>query len=91
MDEMLELIVETVCSTKGLIRVAGSDYPGDFVRSRLLALEKEHIRFVFDCLNENTTRIRNIKQYLLTTLFNAPTTMGNYYSQLVQYDLCKGG
>ena len=90
-DEMLELIVETVCSTKEFIRVAGSDYPGEFVRSRFMALDMEHIKFVFDCLRENTTRIRNIKQYLLTTLFNAPTTMGNYYSQLVQHDLCMGG
>lgn len=47
----------------------------------------EHIKFVFDCLKENTTKIRNIKQYLLTTLYNAPTTIGNYYSALVQHDL----
>ena len=87
LDEMVELIVETVCSTKKYIRVAGADYPADVVRSRLLKLDGEHIRFVFDCLRENTTKIRNIKQYLLTTLYNAPTTIGNYYSALVQHDL----
>ena len=87
LEEVLELIVETVCSTKKYIRVAGTDYPAEVVRSRLLKLDMEHIKFVFDCLKENTTKIRNIKQYLLTTLYNAPTTIGNYYSALVQHDL----
>ena len=87
LEEILELIVETVCSNKKYIRVAGADYPAEVVRSRLLKLDMEHIRFVFDCLNENTTKIRNIKQYLLTTLYNAPATIGNYYSALVQHDL----
>ena len=87
LEEILELIVETVCSTKKYIRVAGTDYPAEVVRSRLLKLDAEHIRFVFDCLKENTTKIRNIKQYLLTTLYNAPTTIDNYYSALVQHDM----
>ena len=87
LEEILELLVETVCSTKKYIRVAGSDYPAEVVRSRLLKLDMEHIKFVFDCLKENTTKIRNIKQYLLTTLYNAPTTIGSYYSALVQHDL----
>ena len=52
-----------------------------------MKLDADHIRFVLDCLSENTTRIRNIKQYLLTTLYNAPTTIGNYYSSLVRHDL----
>ena len=87
LEEILELLVETVCSTNKYIRVAGSDYPAEVVRSRLLKLDMEHIKFVFDCLKENTTKIRNIKQYLLTTLYNAPTTIGSYYSALVQHDL----
>ena len=87
LEEILELIVETVCSTKRYIRVAGSDCPAEVVRSRLLKLDMEHIKFVFDCLKENTTKIRNIKQYLLTTLFNAPATIGSYYSALVQHDM----
>ena len=90
LEEMLELIVETVCSTKKYIRVAGMDYPAEVVRARMLKLDMEHIKFVFDCLKENTTKIRNIKQYLLTTLYNAPTTIGNYYSALVQHDLYGG-
>ncbi len=91
LEEILELIVETVCSTRKYIRVAGADYPAEVVRSRLLKLDMEHIKFVFDCLKENTTKVRNIKQYLLTTLYNAPTTIGNYYSALVQHDLYGGG
>ena len=87
LEEVLELLVETVCSTKKYIRVASADYPAEVVRSRLLKLTAEHIKFVFDCLKENTTKVRNIKQYLLTTLYNAPTTIGNYYSALVQHDL----
>ena len=90
LEEMLELIVETVCSTKKYIRVAGTDYPAEVVRARMLKLDMEHIKFVFDCLKENTTKIRNIKQYLLTTLYNAPTSIGNYYSALVQHDLYGG-
>ena len=87
LDEIVELIVETVCTAKKHIRVSGADFPAEVVRSRLLKLTCEHIRFVFDCLNENMTKIRNIKQYLLTTLYNAPVTMENYYSSLVRYDL----
>lgn len=86
-DEIIELMVETVCSTRKYIRVTGEDYPADVVKSRLLKLDAEHIKFVFDCLKENTTKVRNIKQYLLTTLFNAPTTIGNYYSALVNHDM----
>lgn len=87
LEEILELIVETVCTTKKTIRVAGMDYPAEVVRSRFLKLDMEHIKFVIDCLKENTTKIRNIKQYLLTTLYNAPTTIDNYYSARVQHDL----
>ena len=86
-DEIVALMVETVCSTRKYIRVAGEDFPAEVVKSRLLKLDAEHIKFVFDCLKENTTKVRNIKQYLLTTLFNAPTTIGNYYSALVNHDL----
>ena len=87
LDEMVELMVEAVCSKREAIRVAGNDLPQEVVKSRLLKLDDGHIRFVFDCLNHNTTQIRNIKQYLLTTLYNAPVTMGNYYSSQVNHDL----
>lgn len=90
LDEIVELMVETVCSTRKQIRVSGSDYPAQVVKSRLLKLDSEHIRFVFDCLKQNTTRVRNIRQYLLAVLFNAPTTIWNYYSALVNHDMHGG-
>ncbi len=86
-DEIVELLVETVCSNRRTIRVGGNDYPAEVVKARLLKLDSEHIRFVFDCMRENTTKIRNIRQYLLATLFNAPVTIGNYYSARVNHDL----
>ena len=87
LDEIIDLVQETVCSTRSRIRVAGNDYPAEVVRSKLLKLNGEHIRFVVDCLKQNTTRIRNIRQYLLAMLFNAPSTMSSYYAALVAHDM----
>ena len=87
LDEIAQLVQETVCSTRSRIRVAGNDYPAEVVRSKLLKLNSEHIRFVMDCLKQNTTRIRNIRQYLLAMLFNAPSTMSSYYTALVAHDM----
>ena len=87
LDEIVDLVQETVCSTRSRIRVAGNDYPAEVVQSKLLKLNSEHIRFVMDCLKQNTTRIRNIRQYLLAMLFNAPSTMSSYYAALVAHDL----
>ena len=89
LDEIVDLVQETVFSTRSRIRVAGNDYPAEIVRSKLLKLNSEHIRFVMDCLKQNTTRIRNIRQYLLAMLFNAPSTMNSYYTVLVAHDLGK--
>jgi len=91
LDEMVELMVEAVCSKKKYLRVAGNDFPQAVVKSRLLKLDREHIRFVFDCLRENTTQVRNMKQYLLTTLYNAPITIESYYAARVNHDLYGGG
>ena len=87
LDEIAQLVQETVCSTRSRIRVAGNDYPAVVVRAKLLKLNSEHIRFVMDCLKQNTTRIRNIRQYLLAMLFNAPSTMDSYYTALVAHDM----
>lgn len=87
LDEMVELIVEAVCSKRETLRVAGNEFPQAVVKSRLLKLDDGHIRFVFDCLKNNTTQVRNIKQYLLTTLYNAPVTMENHYAAQVNHDL----
>lgn len=91
LDEIVELLVDTVCSARQVIRVAGDDFPADVVKSRLLKLDSEHIRYVLDCMAENTTYVRNIKKYLLAALFNAPSTIGNYYSSLVSHDLYGSG
>ena len=87
LDEIVDLVQETVCSTRNRIRIAGSDYPAEVVRSKLLKLNSEHIRFIMDCLKQNTTRVRNIRQYLLAMLFNAPSTMNSYYTALVAHDV----
>ena len=87
---MVELMVEAVCSKKKNVRVAGNDFPQAVVKSRLLKLDQEHIRFVFDCLRENTTHVRNMKQYLLTVLYNAPATIENHYAAQVNHDLYGG-
>jgi hypothetical protein len=89
-DEIVDLMLETVCSARKVIRVAGDDYPAELVKSKFLKLNGSHIEFVMDCLKNNTTEIRNIKKYMLAVLFNAPTTMGNYYSALVAHDMANG-
>ena len=91
LDEIVELMVETVCAKRKTTRIAGSDFPHEVVRSRFLKLDSEHIRFVMDSLQKNTTEVRNMKQYLLTVLFNAPTTINNHYTSQVNHDMYAGG
>ena len=90
LDSIVELLVETVCTARKSIRVAGDDYPAELVKAKLLKLNSGHIEFVMDCMRENTTKIRNIKKYLLAVLFNAPSTMGSYYTALVAHDMAEG-
>ena len=91
LDEIVELIVETVCARRKTTRIAGADFPHEVVRSRFLKLDSSHIEFVMESLHNNTTEIRNMKQYLLTVLFNAPTTMNNHYTAQVNHDMHAGG
>lgn len=90
LDEVVELIVETVCAKRKTTRIAGADFPHEVVRSRFLKLDSSHIEFVMDCLQKNTTEVRNMKQYLLAVLFNAPTTMSNHYTSQVNHDMYGG-
>ena len=90
LDNILELIVETVCSKRPLIRIGAEERPAEIVRSRFMKLNAEHIRYVMDCFKENTTKIRNIRQYMLTTIYNAPTTIDTYYDALVRHDMSHG-
>ena len=91
LDEIVELIVETVCAKRKTTRIAGADFPHEVVRSRFLKLDSSHIEFVMECLHNNTTEVRNMKQYLLTVLFNAPTTISNHYTAQVNHDMHAGG
>ena len=86
-DEILDLILETVCSKRKHILIAGDEYPAELVKAKFMKLNSSHIEFVLDCMQENTTKVRNIKQYLKAVLFNAPSTIGNYYTSLVNHDM----
>ena len=86
----VEIMLDAVCSRKPFLRIGGDDKPASVVKSQLLKLNSEHIRFVQDCMHENTTKVRNIRQYLLASLYNAPMTIENYYSALAQHDIATG-
>ena len=90
LNEIVDLMLETVCTARKKIRIAGDDYPAELVKAKFLKLDSSHIMFVLDCLQENTTKIRNIKQYLRAALFNAPSTIDNYYTALVAHDMAQG-
>ena len=91
LDEIVELIVETVCAKRKTTRISGSDFDHEVVRSRFLKLDSSHIEFIMDCLRKNTTEVRNMKQYLLTVLFNATTTKSNSYTSQVNHDMNASG
>ena len=91
LNEIVELLVETVCARRKTTRISGADFPHEIVRSRFLKLDSSHIEFVMDCLQKNITQVRNMKQYLLAVLFNAPTTMNNHFTSLVNHDMHAGG
>ena len=90
LNEIVDLMLETVCTARKTIRIAGDDYPAELVKSKFMKLNSSHIEFVMDCMRENTTKIRNIKQYLRAVLFNAPTTIDSYYTALVAHDMANG-
>ena len=90
LDELVDIMLETVCTARTTVRIAGDDYPAELVKAKFMKLDSEHIRFVLDCMQENTTKIRNMKQYLRTVLFNAPSTINNYYTSLVAHDMATG-
>lgn len=87
LDELVTIIVETVCTQRKVVRIASDDYPAEVVKSRFLKLSAEHIEYVADCFHANTSEVRNIKQYLRAMLFNAPTTMDSYYTAKVAHDM----
>ena len=84
------LMLDTVCARRKTIRIAQNDFPTEVVKSQFLKLNAEHIQYVLDRMRQNTTEIRNIKQYLLAALYNAPMTIENYYAAQIDHDLCGG-
>jgi len=89
-DELVQLMLDIICSKRKTIRIDQADYPAEVVKSRLLKLRYSHIEYVFDCLGRTTTKIHNIRSYLLTTLYNSLTTMDSYYTAAVNHDLNSG-
>ena len=88
--EILQLLVDTLCTRRKTVRIVRDDKPAAEVRRQLLQLGPEHIRFVLDCMAENTTKIKNMRQYLLAALYNAPMTINSYYASLAQHDIAAG-
>ena len=89
-DGIYDLILETVLCQKDSIWIAKNEYPRELVKSKFLKLDSSHLEYVMDCLKHNTTKIRNIKGYVLSALFNAPTTISSYYQAEVNYDMAYG-
>ena len=89
-DGYVELMVDACCSSRPYIRISGEEIQTDVVRSRLLKLTKEHISYVMDSMRQNTTRIANIRAYMLSALYNAPLTISQYYTSLVSHDMAQG-
>lgn len=85
-----DLIVETLLGKSENLVISGSRYPADFVKNKLWKLRMDHVEYVLKCLKENTTKVRNVRKYMLASLFNAPTTIDGYYQSEVNHDLAWG-
>ncbi len=90
-EEIYETICDVVCVKRSTIRINGEDYPYEPVKSRFLKLNSSHVEYVMLCMKNTATKITNIRAYLITALYNAPSTMNHYYQQAVQYDMHGGG
>ena len=89
LDGIVDLILDVLCTRRNSIRIAGDEKPAGVVKSRFMKLNIDHIRYVMDCMQENTTKIRSIKQYLLAALYNAPATISSYYRAEVNHDMAE--
>ena len=90
-EELFEVICEIVCVKRKTVKIGGNDYPYELVKSKFLKLNSSHLEYVISCMQETTTKITNIKAYMVTALYNAPLTMNHYYQQEVQHDMYGGG
>ncbi len=90
-EEIYETVCDVVCVKRRTIRINGEEYPYELVKSRFLKLNSSHVAYVMGCMRETSTKIANIRAYLITALYNAPSTMSHYYQQEVQHDMYGGG
>ena len=90
-EEIYETVCDVVCVKRKTIRINGEDYPYELVKSRFLKLNSSHVGYVMGCMKGTVTKITNIRTYLITALYNAPSTMSHYYQQEVQHDMYGGG
>lgn len=86
-DELYEIICDVVCVPKKFVRIGGENYPYSLVKSKFLKLTSSHLQYVIGCMRSNTTKVSNIRAYLITALYNAPNTIGHYYNSAVMHDL----
>ena len=87
LNEIVETMIDYICGKHEFVKIGKAEYPHEVVKGRLLKLDSSHIEYVIDCINKNTTKVRNIRAYLLTTLYNAPTTIDHYFKTLVNHDM----
>ena len=90
LDAILDMMLDVLCSKRKTIRIAGDDKPVNVVKSQFMKLNCMHVEYVMGCLKNNPTKVRNIKQYLLATIYNAPLTMQSYYQAWVNNDMAEG-
>ena len=86
-ENEIDAMTETICGNSKTVRIAGNDFAREVVKSQLLKINSEHIEYVLDCIKKNTTKIKNIKAYMLTCIYNAPQTISSFYTAEVNHDL----
>ncbi len=91
LDEIVAIMVDVVCSQEPYIRINKQEYPKEVVKSRFLKIDSTHIEYIYMSLKDNTSNVRNIRAFLITTIYRAFETADNWYSAKVQYDLKQGG
>ncbi len=90
LDAILDLMVDVICSNRKMIRIAGDDKPLNVVKSQFMKIDASHIEYVMDCMKENGSKVRNIKQYMLAAIYNAPFTIQSFYQAMVNNDMAEG-
>ena len=86
-DEIVAVMTDVMVSKSGTVRISGDDKPIEVVKSRFMKLDSSHLDYIMDQLHNNTNKVHNIRAYLLATIYNAPVTINNYYSALVNHDM----